>query len=381
MKKKAISFVLCAAMILSGSVMAFGADNASGTAAPTGPIKLSLDQAIKQMQTEGIQAQTAELNREKDKNSTERYSDTARTLSSTLREAGNDNSTVLESKINKLNQAYAAANQEKNYQADMNSIEAQTVQLYYGVLQAQDGVKAAQDYLELQNKLLSNVQKKYSAGVASKKDVLSQEAEIVSAKSKLKSAEVGLSKAKMQFNMLLDYDLTQEVILTDTLKELEMPTTTLDQAIAAAKANSMDLAYAQLYADIQKLTLDNMKYTLSPSSATYKKQTNDYQKALHAVKMAPVSLEMEVRNQYNALEEKKMAVDAAKASYDFSLENVRLTQISYDAGIAILDDVQGVQLAAFNSQMALAAAITDYDLAVYNFKYIQGAGTERTELP
>ncbi|WP_130862877.1 TolC family protein [Bacilliculturomica massiliensis] len=377
MKRKLISIALCGVMLLAGSVTAFGAE-ISGAA--SGPIKLSLDQAIKQMQTEGIKAQTAEIKRQEDKAATEKYSETAKNLKRIL-EGNNESSSVLEQKINKLNQAYAQANMDKNYQADMNAIEKETVQLYYGVLQAQDGVKAAQDNLTVQNNLLENVQKKFSAGVAAKKEVMSQETSVVGAKSSLKTAEVKLAEAKMSLNLLLGYDLTQEVILTDTLKELEYPTVTLDQAIANAKANSMDVAYAQLYADIQKATLDSMKYTISTASSTYKKQQLGYDSALQSVKNAPIYLEMNVRNQYNALEEKRLAIEAARANCDFSKENVRLTQISYDAGIAILDDVQGAQLKAFNDDMMLAAAITDYDLAVYELGYTQGAGTERKDLP
>lgn len=389
MKKKAISLLLCAALVLTTGAAAFGADNA-----PSAAIKLSLTDAVKRMQTEGVRAQTAEINKQTDRATAASYSETATTIRDTLKNLSNasggdiydslsaeaSGATVINQKINKMKREFCAENMENNYQAEMNEIERDTVKMYYGVLQAQDNLKAATDNLAVQNSILTNVQKKYNAGVASKKDVLSAQTSVTDAKGKVKSAQVTLDSAKMNLNMLLGYPLTQEVTLTDTLKMMDAPTVTLETAIKNAVSNRLDIKLAALSVEAQKILLENMKYTISTASSTYKKQEVAYNKAMQGLTNAPISVEMDIRNQYGGLEEKKMAVETAQATADFAKEGYRLAQISYDAGVNTLADVQDAQLKAFQAAQGVSAAVTEYDLAVYEFKYAQSVGTERIVL-
>lgn len=391
MKKKVISLLLSAVMVLSCGAAVFAADAADTKTPPSGPVKLSLEQAVKQMQTEGIRAQTAELQKQSDKNTADGYSETVSSIRDMLKGLSNADLSVSQSlesggansaneKLMKMRRDFAKENIDKNYQADMYAIEQDTVKLYYGVLQAQDNVKAAQDNLSVQNSILANVNKKFSAGVAAKKDVLSAETSVVAAKSALKEAEVTLSSAKMNLNMLLGYPLTQEVVLTDTLKQLDAPNVTLDKAISNAVANRLDIKLADLGVQAQKILLDNLKYTTSTASSTYKKQEVAYLEAKQGYDNAPIQIEMDIRNQYAELEQKKMAIESAQATADFAKEGYRLAQISYDAGVNTLADVQETQLQAFKANQGVAAAITEYDLAVYAFKYAQDVGTKRISL-
>lgn len=395
--KKAISILLCAAMLFCSSAMVFAADDTAGEGAatptetkPTVPIKLSLEEAIKQMQTTGLRAETANINLQSDQAIASGYSETATDIRDMLENLPTDiassamaeasGATTLNQKLIKMRRDFAKENVSKNHQAELNAIEKDTVQIYYGVLQAQDNLKAAQDNVSVQTAVLNNVQKKFSSGVAARKDVLSAQTAVTSAKSSLKEAEVTLSSAEMSLNMLLGYPLTQEVVLTDTLKMLDAPTVTLDQAIKSAVENRLDIKLAALGMDIQKIMLDNMKYTISESSSTYKKQEVAYLQTKQGYETAPVQIEMDIRNQYASLEQKKLAVESAQATADFAKEGYRLAQISYDAGMSTLAEVQEAQLQAFRANQAVSAAITDYDLAVYEFKYAQGVGTTRISL-
>lgn len=409
--KKVISMLLCASMLIGSGAMVFaaedtdtkGASTPTGTtasaaaaadapaaSAPAAPIRLSLADAVKQMQTQGLRAETANINRQSDEAIASGYSETASDIRDMLENLGTDIAsstmaeasgvTALNQKLVKMRRDFAKENIQKNYQAEMNAIEKDTVQLYYGVLQAQDNVKAAQDNLNVQTTMLDNVQKKFKAGVAARKDVLSAQTSVTSAKSALKDAQVALSTAKMSLNMLLGYSLTQEVVLTDTLKMVEAPDVTLDAAIKDAVANRLDIKLAALGMEIQKIMLDNLKYTIATNSSAYKKQEVAYLQTKQGYETAPIQVEMDIRNQYAALEQKKLAVESAQATADFAKEGHRLTQISYDAGVATLAEVQEAQLQAFRANQAVSAAISDYDLAVYEFKYAQGVGTSRITL-
>lgn len=406
MRKEVISSLLCITLTLTGAGVIFAADTQTGVEGQltsdkitehTGEkIRLSLEDAIQRMQTEGIRAQTAQINKDTDKAIADNYAETLSSIRTTLDNlnsmsgmpgsidasalAESSGATALNEKVMKLRRDFAKTNIEKNYQAEMNGIEKETVQLYYHVLQAQDNLKAAQDNLTIQKSILSNVQKKFNAGVAAKKDVMSAQTSVTEAQSSLKSAEVALASLKMNLNMLLGYDLTQELVLTDTLKMLDAPTVTLKQAIQNAKENRLDIKAANLAAEIQKMLMDNLKLTISAASSTYKKQQVSYMTTKQYADLQPTQVELDIRTKHMGLEEKKAAVDSATASAEMAQEAYRLAQISYDAGVNTLTDVQEAQLLAFKTTQAVAAAVTEYDLAIYDFKYAQDVGTMRVTL-
>lgn len=403
MKKQTISFLLCATMVISSGIMAFGADvstEVSGTETKpviaanmtfTGtPIKMSLADTIKRMQTEGVQAETLKSNDLKDKSVADGYSeavinmhkewDSIKENPSSGMGMVSSQYTTIDEKSKKLSRDFAKANLENNHQAELNSIEQTAVKMYYSVLLAQDNVTAAKDNLSIQNSILANVQKKFNAGVAAKKDVLSAKTEVTDAESKLKTAEVALNNAKMNFNVMMAYPLLQNVVLTDTLKELAAPTTTLTEAINNAMTNRMEPKDAALTAQIQEIILNNLKLTVATNSATYLRQQVAYLQAKQAADNAPIKMEQDIRSQYMGLEEKTAALKSAKETVAFTKESFRLAQISYDAGVNTLTDVQSAQLAAFRANQGLAAVIQEYNLAIYDYKYAQGVGTSRVAL-
>ena len=397
--KKLISFMLCAAIVITGVATAYAADNAqekkpelaaavdmdfTGT-----PIKLSLEAAVKRMQSEGVRAEELKANDLKDKSVASGYSEAVISIRDSLNSSLNREDiggfsssqyTTADEKSKKLSRDFAKANLKNNHEAEINKIEQDAVDMYYGVLLAQENVKSARDNLSIQESLLSNVQKKLDAGVAAKKDLLSQQASVTEARSRLDGAKAALNGLKMNFNITMGYPLTQAVDLADTLEEAKAPDVSLEQAIKNAKENRMELKDASLQMQIQEIALNNLGLTVATNSAAYLRAQVTYMNLKQAADNAPLQMEMDIRNQYMGLAEKSSALKSARESLDFAKESLHLAQISYDAGVSTLTDVQNAQLAAFRSSQSLSSAIKDYNLAVNNFKFAQGAGTKRVPL-
>ena len=102
--------------------------------------------------------------------------------------------------------------------------------------------------------------KKYEKGTVAKFDTLFAETELKNAENNVAYAETILKTAKMNFNMLLGFDLMQDVKLTDDLVALDLPEGTLTEFIEAALDNRNEIKATLFARDIQEILLNNLKY-------------------------------------------------------------------------------------------------------------------------
>lgn len=399
MRKRILPVLLVALVVLGSVVMAVGTErnivpdmNFTGDA-----IHLSLDEAIEIMQTKGSRAEAAALNKASDEAIAKGHKESAETISEYLRnleqaiaydkvtiseiaaaEAGG--ATKTNEKIMKLRRDFAKEQVEANYQAELNEIEAMTIQVYYGVLQAEENLRVAKENLTNQKTIYDNTIKKYQQGTVAKVDTLTAETQVLQAEQQVALAETALKNAKMNFNLLLGYDLMQEVVLTDKLVMVDEPEGTLVEFIESALDNRNEIKGAALGAQVQEILFTGLEYRYPKTSSTYLKQEVATLQARKAAADVPVQIEMDIRVRYMDLADKKRAVEVAEAYLANAKEGCRLALISYDVGMNTLTDVHEAQIASYQAALGLAKAITDYDLAVYEFKHAIGVGTTRIPL-
>ncbi|MGI6732846.1 MAG: TolC family protein [Anaerovoracaceae bacterium] len=399
MKKRILSVLLIALVVLGAGTAAFSVERAivPDMNFRGEPIRLSLDQAIEVMQTKGSRAEAAALNKASDEAIAKGHKESAETISEYLRnleqaiaydkvtiseiaaaEAGG--ATKTNEKIMKLRRDFAKEQVEANYQAELNEIEAMTIQVYYGVLQAEENLRVAKENLTNQKTIYDNTIKKYQQGTVAKVDTLTAETQVLQAEQQVALAETALKNAKMNFNLLLGYDLMQEVTLTDKLQMVDEPEGTLTGFIESALDNRNEIKGAVLGAEIQEILLTGLEYRYPKNSSTYLKQEVATLQARKAAADVPIQIEMDIRARYMDIADKKRAVEVAEANLANAKEGYRLATISYDAGMNTLTDVHQAQIASFQAAQGVAKAITDYDLAVYEFKHATGVGTTRIPL-
>ncbi|MEL7659080.1 MAG: TolC family protein, partial [Bacillota bacterium] len=294
-------------------------------------------------------------------------------------EAQENGATQTNKKVMALRRDFAKSQIDSNYKAEMNQIEYDTLKVYYGVLLAKDNLKTEQDNLKTQEDILKNTRAQYMAGMLAKKDVLSAESAVTSAKSSMQAAETKLEYAKMSFNYLLGYSATQEVTFTDTLSVATTSAIDLNKSIESAIANRSEIKGANFAVEVHKILLDDLK-AYPKNSSKYMKQQAAYLSAQKMAKDAPVQIEIDIRNKAAELEDKKAALDAAKAVQTYAQEGYRLVKISYEAGMTTLAEMQQVQVNVYKAGLAVSAATSDYDLAVCAFRFAQDAGTYRLTL-
>ncbi len=362
------------------------------------PIELTLEKAVEIMQTEGSRAEAAALNKAADEAIAKGYKESAQSMAdyfrsldqlsemniklpiSTAYEAEAAGMTELNEKIIKMRRDFAKDQLEANYEAELNEIEAATVQIYYGVLLADENLKVAKDNLSNQKAIYDNTMKKYKLGSVAKVDTLTAETQVIIAEDQVATAETAVKNAKMNLNLLLGYDLMQAVKLTDGLKMIEKPEGNLTGFIEKALKTRNEIKGVTLAAEIQGMLLTSLKYRYPTNSSTYLKQESAALQAEKSAKDAPLYIEMDIRSRYMDITDKKRAITVAQANLNNAKEGYRLANISYNAGMNTLTDVQQAQIASFQAALGLAASINEYDLAVYGFEHATGAGTTRLPL-
>jgi hypothetical protein len=400
--------LITALMLLAGTQAAYagtsGSDAAAGDTSLTenaavtkSAINLSIKDAVKIMQTTGTRAETAELNKKSDQAIAAGYSEAVSTINDTLNkinyisklnaaagmtasmEAQEAGATETNKKVSKLRRDFAKEQIEPNYKAEMNQIEYNTLKVYYGVLLAQENLKTERGNLKAQQDILKNTKAQYEVGMLAKKDVLSAQSAVTSAQSSVQAAETKLEYAKMSFNFLLGYPATQEVVFTDSLSVVTSSAIDTEAAVKSAVDHRNEIKGADFAVKVYQVLLDDVK-AYPKSSSTYLKRQISLLTAQKQAKDAPVQIEIDLRNKAAGLEDKMMALQAARAMKAYAEEGYRLIGISYDAGMTTLAELQQAQTNVYKAGLAVSAATNDYDLAYYEFRYAQDVGTERLPL-
>lgn len=367
--------------------------------------KLSLTEAIKIMKTTGSSAETAKLHKESDVAVGNGYSEKVSKINRTedkldalgkipsqylpegvdpvqmAYEAQQAGVTSNNKKIMRLRRDFARENTENNYQAELNKIEADTISIYYKVLLAQDNFKIAKENLATQKKTLKNVETKKEVGVLSKKDVLQSKSSVADAEKEVRSAETQLKFAKMSFNYLLGYNVEQEVIFTDTLESFaeETKITPVDKAVDSAFENRIELKAANLGVEVYDILLKDVN-AYPKNSSTYLNAKINLAESQKTLKDAYSKMEIDIRNKYDLVQDKKAAVEAAKELLNYATEGERLMQLTNDEGLSTVEELLSTQVSLYKAKLNLANANSEYALALKSYEFAQGIGTTRVPM-
>ena len=366
-----------------------GSDSSSDLASTVLKTKeLSLDDAIKIMQTTGLQAETAEMNKKNDQATLRSTSDNLKVINDTLKysdymdlntlyqlQANGINST--NQKIAQKTRDFIQANIDNNYQAEMNSIEQTTRKLYYGVLQAQENVDVSKESLEIEKQLLEIAKKKHSLGMLSDLALTNQEYSVTSAENTLIQAEQSLLSTQSSFNMLMNLPTDTELKLTTPLEQAEAELPTLDEAIDSMMNNNLNLKYIDYGIEVAEMQYTSLRYTVSTSSGTYKKAEVAYQNAKIGFEQAKSSMKTDMRTNYYNLADLENQIKTFEATIALAEKSLKVQETQFDLGMITISDVNKTLLSLQQAKQGLTNAIVAYNNALSDFNLSMGVGTER----
>ena len=350
--------------------------------------ELSLDDAIKIMQTTGLQAETAEMNKKNDQATLRSTSDNLKIINDTLKYSDYmDLNTLYQLQSNGINSTnqkiaqktrdFIQANIDNNYQAEMNSIEQTTRKLYYGVLQAQENVDVSKESLEIEKQFLEIAKKKHSLGMLSDLALTNQEYSVTSAENTLIQAEQSLLSAQSSFNMLMNLPTDTELKLTTPLEQAEAELPTLDEAIDSMMNNNLNLKYIDYGIEVAEMQYTSLRYTVSTSSGTYKKAEVAYQNAKIGFEQAKSSMKTDMRTNYYNLADLENQIKTFEATIALTEKSLKVQETQFDLGMITISDVNKTKLSLQQAKQGLTNAIVTYNNALSDFNLSMGVGTER----
>ncbi len=386
MNKKVVSGILVFGLILSFAVFASADINVIDSMDFQGDaITLSLEEAIDRARTESVSGKSIDWNEEKAVAAYWEYTESAQAINAGWDAMSKANqmgafiqnslsATRSDAEILKFTGEFYKDQRLRNKTAEENMLRAQVKEFYFTVNNLNELVKINEENVAVRQKLYENTQTKFELGMVAKQDVLSAEYELMSAETDYDESVLNLKNAKMKLNLLLGYDPMQEVVLTDSISENAAEKDIgIAEAVSKALLERNEIYAAKFQLDLSEMTTENLKKK-SASASEVKKQRIALEETTAQYLSALDNVEIDVREKYMDVRQKKSAVETSKKSVETLEEALRLTQLTYDAGMAILTDVQEMQTKVFQAKVGLSNAILNYNLAIDAFQESMGAG-------
>jgi outer membrane protein TolC len=370
---KKISIFLCLILILGFVGVTTADTNIKDTMDFQGEtVNLTFDQALEKAKINSIQGKKLEWNKEKARGS---YFDNYQNASQ-LGAMGARLDEEMLTAMADFSKAYV----DKNYEAEINVLKTTVMNQYYGVLQLGEVVHINKENVAIKEKLYKDTLVKFDLGLLAQKDVLTAEYDYIKAQTDYELAINNYNKAKMGFNLFLGLDPMKNTALTDNIIYAEMPDISLSKAVSEALIHRNEIEGLKIVMDIQDIGFKKASARYSDRTATYINAKVAYEEAKHNYENIFKQIEVDVRAKYMDMVQKKNAIEAGKKAVEKAEATLKMTNLSFELGMALVTDVQQVQAMVMQSKLGLSQAILDYNLAVDAFNASIGSGTTSIHL-
>ena len=163
---------------------------------------------------------------------------------------------------------YAERLAESQHATGMQDLILQTDQVYWQIISLVNKKKLAENFLELVQKLDSDVDKMIKEGVATKADGLSVKVKVNEAEMMLTQVDNGLNLSKMLLCQLCGLPLETDFQLADeSMKDLPLPNTYTEANVSTALSNREELKSLELTSEIYRQKVNVVRADFLPSVA------------------------------------------------------------------------------------------------------------------
>ena len=163
---------------------------------------------------------------------------------------------------------YAEKLSMAQHETNVQEVILSTDEAYWQVISLVHKKQLAESFLQLVQKLNSDIEKMIREGVATKADGLSVKVKVNEAEMTLTKVNDGLSLAKMVLCQLCGIDITTPIQLTDeNLENLPMPYTNVEKHVETAYENRPEIRGLELATDIYKQKVNVVRSEYLPSVA------------------------------------------------------------------------------------------------------------------
>ncbi|MCG8501651.1 MAG: TolC family protein, partial [Firmicutes bacterium] len=151
------------------------------------------------------------------------------------------------------------------------------------------------------------------------------------------------------------------------------------EAVSQALSTRKEVKALQFAYDIEKINMDIAERKYSDFMSPYKTQQINLEKALKNLEDGKKGIEMEVRANYLDLMQKQEEIKSGEKAVEVAKQALHLSEVSYDAGMSVLTDVEQAQVALQQARLGLSQAILDYNLMALKFEDSMGVGRTNSQ--
>jgi outer membrane protein len=255
----------------------------------------------------------------------------------------------------------------KNLEITKQDVVLGTDQLYYSLLRAEHLVSISRQALDLSERQFEIAMAKESVGMATKLDIMRAENQTASARNSLASALLNRDLATVSLNQAIGF--VPETILSprDEFSYEKTGDLDLDASIEFALANRVEIAQAQSAVEIADMNVQLADNSFTPR-LTYERAKLAAEDARIKLKEQQNKIALAVRQAYVSLKQAEAKVELAGSKVDEARENLRITQLLFEADMATNVEVLSAQNQYTQSQIDSVQAIYDYNMTRSQFK-------------
>ncbi|APC09540.1 TolC family protein [Neomoorella thermoacetica] len=231
---------------------------------------------------------------------------------------------------------------KKNYDADKDTVVMKVYQAYFGVIQAQAALDAAQKALlniDWQRKVANM---SFQAGIISNSQMQQTANGYSQAQAQLASAQKALDNAYEKFNQLVGLMPDERPVLVDRPTFMPLTINSLDAEVSRVLDASPTVWLMEKNVDLAKLALD--LYSFGPTEPhTYK--ATEIQVPIAEQNVANVRSQMSqlVRSLYYSIKQAEENYTSLQYKLAIDKENLRVAEVKYSAGLATKGDIISAQ--------------------------------------
>jgi len=360
-RKKFITYIIMAVMLVGISILPSQADNASPPV-----LTLSLNDAIDKAILNNPQVGMAAADKKKkDLAYTQAKRASVRMADSSGGGTYQANLTqYITPKVAQLEGEQA----EKVYEITINGVKVEVEQAFYNLIQAKEKQTIAENALLRADDQLKIANAKFNIGSVAKQEVLAAEAAQASARAALTSARNTYHLNTMELDTIMGLDLNTVLdpqgVFTFEKQEFE-----LQKLLDTAMVKESSIIKAQDSYEMAQWNYDYTKSYYGPyNEDTIKSEQDKITAGLSLQKTKDNLITNVNKNYYSKL--------ALEEQYDYLLKNVelkkevyRLTQLSYEVGMSTLLDAQKASDAEKQAELDLSDCVYQYNVLKSSLKY------------
>lgn len=233
---------------------------------------------------------------------------------------------------------------------------------YYQIIQGMFTVKSKETALEWSQRQEKIVEVKFKKGMVPEKDMQLIRDQVQGAEKDLQLAHFQLETSKMQFSIIMGWELERKFEVVEEQSSFAPITMSLSDAIQYAQQHGIGLQTAakELSSATESLAL---KKASGASTLEIQKEEHVVFEAKMKWEQAQKELVIQVRNAYMGLQASQDSVTRTRKAFEAAQKELDIQKIKYEAGTIALLDLMASHNKCVTAEIAWIEAIYNYNLS------------------